>query len=296
MQIERILVPTDFSPLSRLALDHGLAFARKFRARLMLLHVVELGDTVTLPETARSEQEQARRMLSALIEPEDQTGLDIRTIVKSGKVADEILSTGDEERADLIVLGTHGRGPIAHLLLGSVTQTVLQSVDVPVLTVTHVRRAPAFRRILFATDFSELSKEGSRYALQLAETTSASLIAVHAVVVGVEGGAEAGVYLSDSRMNESRAALEEFKATAGRGRIAIETVVSEGAAADVILKSAENKSADLIVITVRNTDSTKRTPLGPAAERIIREARVPVLAIPTLAEAPAEKGGAPTAA
>src|SRR5688500_7395818 len=158
MPNKEVLVPTDFSPPSRLALNHGIAFARKFRARLTLLHVVESSTALiyTFPtEAPRIEMEhfeQARRMLSTLVAPEDQDDLDLHTLVKSGDVEDEILSTIREDGADLIVMGTHGRGLIGRALIGSLTQKMLRKVDVPILTVCRVARFPAFDRILFATD------------------------------------------------------------------------------------------------------------------------------------------------
>src|SRR5712671_34854 len=219
MQPKEVLVPTDFSPPSRLALNHGIAFARKFRARLTLLHVVESATatmlTYTFPtDVAKIEKEpfeQARRMLSTLVAPEDQDDLDLHTLVKSGDVEDEILSTIREEGADLIVMGTHGRGLIGRALIGSLTQKMLRKVDVPILTVCRVARFPAFDRILFATDLSEPSKEVSRFALDLARMTDSNLIALHAVEVGVDGGAEAAVYLGERDLEEARLKMDEFK-------------------------------------------------------------------------------------
>jgi nucleotide-binding universal stress UspA family protein len=280
MQIQTILVPTDFSQPSRLGLNHALAFARKFGSRLVLLHVIELPKTLTLPETARAERDQAERMLAALIASEDQTGLSVDLVVKAGNVEEQILAAIPEQNADLIVMGTHARGPVGRLLIGSVTHHIIQSIRIPMMTVAHVRRVPAFNRILFATDFSALSDDGSRYALALAQKSSASLIAVHAVDVGVEGGAEAGVYLTEDRMQEARTHLDEFKAAGSQQRVVIDAVVSEGPAAETILKSAADMSADLIVITIAKSDSMERTPLLPTAERIVRDAHVPVLAIP----------------
>ena len=290
MQIEKVLVPMDFSPPSRLALDHAIAFARKFRAKLTLLHVVEspTGLTYTFPTAAEKiEKEhclQAQRMLSTLVGPEDQDDLDVQTLVKTGEIEDQILSTVREEGTSLLVMGTHGRGLVSRSLIGSVTEKVLHKVLIPVLTVCHAARFPAFDRILFATDLSEPSKEGSRFVLELARITGSNLIALHAVDVGLEGGAEAAVYLGEQRLEEARARLDEFKAEAFQQKIKVETVLAEAPVADTILKAAEENSADLIVITIQKSGTLQRILRGSIAERIIREASIPVLSIPAGAQ------------
>jgi nucleotide-binding universal stress UspA family protein len=302
MQIKKVLVPTDFSPPSRLALNYGVAFARKFRAKLTLLHIVEPSTALTYTFTTETERiekehfEQARRMLPALIAPEDQDDLDLRTLVKSSDVEEQILSTIREEGVDLVVMGTHGRGLVGRWLIGSVTQRMLQKVEIPILTVCHVARFPAFDRILFATNLSEPSKEGSRFALELAQMTDSNLTALHAVDVGVEGGAEAAVYLSGRRLEEARAKMDEFKAEASRQKLKVETVLAEGAAADAILKTAEEHSADFIVITIEKGGLMERTLVSSTAERVIREADIPVLAIPVGAKAKPEQTEEPHAA
>jgi len=273
MQVRRILVPTDFSTPSVVALNHAVTLARKIRASLTLLHVVELPHTVTLPETIRLETERSQRMLSAMIAPEDRAHFDVRGLVRDGDVRDEILSAVRDEGADLLVMRTHSRGVIGRLLIGSVTQSVLKKIDIPILTVSHVAKLPSFNRILFATDFSGLSNEASSYAMQLAQSVDATLIAVHAVDVGVDGGAEAAVYLTEDRVEDARAKLDAFNEEAARNHIETETMILEGAASDTILTAAERTSADVIMMTIR-------TPFGPVSETIIREAHVPVLGIP----------------
>jgi nucleotide-binding universal stress UspA family protein len=295
MRIERMLVPTDFSPISRMALSYALALARKFRARLTLLHVVEPSAIfgIAFPEEAarmaKDHHDQSLRMLSAVIAPEDQRNLDVETLVKSGEVEQEILSTILEQRTDLLIMGAHGRGLVARYLIGSVTQKVVRNVEIPILVVGRVTRSPAFDRILVPTDFSGASKEALRYAIDLAQVTHSKIAAIHAVEVGVEGGAEAEVYLGEERVREARARFEEWKKGPSAREAELEVIVVEGSAAEVILKAAEDESADLIVIT-------RGEVLGPVAEHMIRDAHVPVLAFPVIEKAKRERPDQPRAA
>src|SRR5579871_5152808 len=159
MQIKRVLVPVDFSPPSTLAVNHGVALARKFHAKLTLLHVVESPSalTYTFPTEAErieaQRKEQAEKMLPAMVGPEDQDDLDVVFIVRSGDVEDVIQVVATEDHSDVVVMGTHGRGLFGRLFIGSVTQALLRRLGLPVLTVCRVSRPLEFKRILFATDF-----------------------------------------------------------------------------------------------------------------------------------------------
>jgi nucleotide-binding universal stress UspA family protein len=122
--LREILTATDFSPTSHQAFEAALALARHFGARLHIVHVVSDG----------SKQDSALDELTALA-PE-QTGA--RKIVKSvlvGHAAPEIVKYAGREKIDLIVLGTHGRGGVARVLMGSVAETVVRTAPCQVLTI-----------------------------------------------------------------------------------------------------------------------------------------------------------------
>jgi nucleotide-binding universal stress UspA family protein len=296
MQIKQILVPVDFSPPSRLALNQGIAFARKFHARLTLLNVVEESTAVmyTFPtESARIDKEhheQAWRMLSALLSPEDQDDLDLQILVKTGNIEEDIFSTIREVKADVVVMGTHGRGLLGRTFIGSVTQHMLRKVPVPILTVCRVARPLTFERILFATDFSDTSTHGFRTALELARVTHSKLTILHAVDVPqlTYANAEAAGIDIGQVLEEARVRLNNLAAVASTENIKVDTVLVEGNAAGAIFKAAEDNCADLIVISVGRKGLLERALLGSTAERVIRESHLPVLSIPVGSDAKSE--------
>ena len=144
ISLKNVLVPTDFSECSDAAVRYGFALAKAFDAKLHLLHVIQ--DPYTQPWGAEalpmaigdlvSEwQAQAQKRLDATVPPADRD-----RVVTACKVAapySEILRYANEQKIDLIVLGTHGRGPMAHMLLGSVAEKVVRRAPCPVLTVRH---------------------------------------------------------------------------------------------------------------------------------------------------------------
>jgi len=141
----RILVPTDFGPASAVALSYGIALAHTFDATVHVLHAVvdvlpvspvtalygpeHAGVLVNMDEDAR------RRLRALLLSRSDAPPNTVEVVVRSMSPANAILEYAAEHGIDFIVMGTHGRSMVAHLLLGSVTETVVRSAACPVLTV-----------------------------------------------------------------------------------------------------------------------------------------------------------------
>jgi universal stress protein A len=140
MKPSHILVPTDFSDASRKATSHALDLARAFGAKITLYHVIEdpvvyipaLGGYTPQP---RDFENFSAAALGEWIAPEDADGLTIERKWEHGHPVLRILNFATEHACDLIVLGTRGRGSIAHALIGSVAERVVRKSKCPVLTV-----------------------------------------------------------------------------------------------------------------------------------------------------------------
>lgn len=152
----RILVPTDFSAPSNAALALAKKLAAMSGASLHLMHVLEDPFTTSayatefhaLPPADLREKwlEGARTLLSTQLPPEEQTSFRSTEVVIFGSPARAIVEHAKANGIDLIVMGTHGRGGVDHLLMGSVAERVVRSAECPVLTVRDngtVRKAPA---------------------------------------------------------------------------------------------------------------------------------------------------------
>jgi nucleotide-binding universal stress UspA family protein len=143
IQLKRILVPTDFSDASKNALRYAMAFAESFNAALDVVHVVvdpyviPPGGEAYLPPPDYPEQMEriARQHLDQWVPAEWRNGRQVTLECIPGAPFVEIVRYAREKNCDLIVMGTHGRGMIAHLLLGSVAERVVRKAPCPVLTV-----------------------------------------------------------------------------------------------------------------------------------------------------------------
>lgn len=138
--LHRILVPTDFSECADAAMRYGLELARTFDATLHLLHVVEdpntwagAGFPLALVDVLEHFQDEAGKRLIASVPDADRSRVVVSCPIAS-PVA-EIVRYANHQAIDLIVMGTHGRGFVAHALIGSVAERVVRRASCPVLTV-----------------------------------------------------------------------------------------------------------------------------------------------------------------
>jgi nucleotide-binding universal stress UspA family protein len=150
IQLKRILFPSDISVSSARPREYALALCEQFGADLHLLHVIhdwagnvpEFGMGLALPafaeqapERRRAAEEHAIAQLAALVPGGWQDRHKVTIAVKEGQPFVEIVRYAQEHEIDLIVIGTHGRGAIAHALMGSVAERVVRQAPCPVLTV-----------------------------------------------------------------------------------------------------------------------------------------------------------------
>jgi nucleotide-binding universal stress UspA family protein len=149
----KILSATDFSEDSNLALSYAEELARRFTAEVILLHVdqalppvmisPDMGPVMDVGAMTRIAEDQrmaAQKELDKLVNRMREAGLKARSLLKVGSPFLEIIHAAQGDNADLIVMGTHGRTGIAHVLMGSVAERVVQKAHCPVLTIRHPDR------------------------------------------------------------------------------------------------------------------------------------------------------------
>ena len=139
--LNSILVATDFGRASEAALNYGRNLTRAFGANLHLLHVIDNRVAGTVAEFYPQEgydriEASASKSLNACLTGDDKSRLRARTVLRVSGAPDEaIVEYARDAHVDLIVIGTHGREGVAHLLMGSVAEKVVRSAPCPVLVV-----------------------------------------------------------------------------------------------------------------------------------------------------------------
>lgn len=296
VSINRILCPIDFSDFSLDALRHGLVLAQWYSAQLTLFHVYQVAQPLAVPGIKGNAPvfsevdpdkvaEEVRRFCEPLFAPSRQN---VEIVVRAGDAAKEIKSQAERLPADVLILGTHGRSGFERLFLGSVTEKVLRSTRVPVLTIPPPVRqpgSPLFKTILCPVEFSAASTRALEYALSLAKEADARLILLHAIedVLGHAGAETLGhLSLSEYYHHLEQNAVTRLRAVVPDGARVWsrpEERVVKGRAYQEILKVVADERVDLVVMGVQGKGVVDRLVFGSTTHRVIREAGCPVLTL-----------------
>ena len=284
ISLKNILLATDFSEYSQTALAVAANFARRRGARLWLTHVVPGQPRLAIPIEAMpacfdAEWAAAERDMASLGQGPLLEGISHELLLARGELWPALSDVVAKHEIDLIVVGTHGRGGVSKLLMGSVAEEIVRLAPCPVLTVgpnSFARVIPhdTLGPILYATDFKPGSLAALDYALLLAQENHAQLALLHVSEV------------RDDALNHTlrektiRQLMDLIPPNAQLDRIP-EFLVECGAAADVILLVASEKKADLIVMGARPS----RHPFALShlawamTHRVLARAKCPVLTV-----------------
>jgi nucleotide-binding universal stress UspA family protein len=143
MAFKRILVPFDFSETSAAAVNYAVDIAKKFGANLAFIYVGDRTGAEAVAESGivtsgeREVDAATRGSLLQMLSPADRASLNPQFYVRTGDPAEEIVQLASDHDIDLIVMGTHGRGFVGHLVMGSVAERVVRTAPCPVLTVRN---------------------------------------------------------------------------------------------------------------------------------------------------------------
>jgi nucleotide-binding universal stress UspA family protein len=282
---QKILVATDYSSASERALESAAMLATRFGAELTVLHVIEESAYAYPFPPPKGTREAAKRRLQ-----ETTAGLRARLpnasgVLREGIAWNEICSSARELSPDLVVLGSRGRRGLPRFVLGSVAERVIRQSPVPVLTVHPAERdsipaggSDGFRHVLAPTDFSEASQRGVDAAVALARELETSLTIVHVYELP-----SCEHFMPDDKAAEvdARVRLEFAEQLAHvRSRFPkAEGLVRPGTAWKGILEVAEERKADLVVMSTHGRRGLDRLLAGSVTEKIVRLAPMCVLTV-----------------
>ncbi len=295
IQLNRILVPVDFSPASR----HGVAFAailgERFQSRLHLLHVIEppllpqWGYAHLARRDAKLSHAAAERMLQFPAESGIDPQLICSTDILIGEADNKICEAAAKNSSDLIVLASHGLGGLPHVVLGSTAESVVRRAPCSVLTVRDctIRETGAgtprfgLKRILVTTDFSNESKKAFPYAVALARRFDASLVLLTVVPAHLPMGLGqiGSVYEEKRLLAEAHEQMPQFRQAEFDPELHVETLVLNGGPAHEICRTAATLSVDLIVMATHGRTGLRHLVLGSMTEHVVRHSPCPVLAV-----------------
>jgi len=281
LSLKNILVPTDFSPASHAALPFAQALAQTYGSTILVAHTIRPEPhrqivTDHVPEEDDVVWRDARLKMDGFLHEPGFAGIPLRAQLDRGDVDDVIPQIIAEHAIDLVVLGTHGRRGVSKMILGSEAEKIYRSAICPVLIVgpkVQHKDDWGLRQILCPVDVSEDPAPMLRYALSLAEEHQSRFILMQVIPLVP--------WQHQAEMEErSRHALEALIPEQSKDWCSPEYVVRWEYAPEAILFEAENREADLIVMSVHRSRTTTSSHLPwPVASEVISQARCPVLTI-----------------
>ena len=285
VMLTKILVTTDFSEVSDRALDYAMALARRYDARIYLAHVITPDPfQFAEPQLAQATYEKVRQAaeegITDILISGKLRGVPHEVLLEEGNVWPALEELIIEHEIDLVVVGTHGRGKVQKILIGSVAEEIFRQADCPVLTVGpgvkgETAREVELKSILFATDFGRGAEKAAAHAFSLAQEHDARVTLLHVIE-----SAAAFTEKSVARQREINVVrMKQLMPPGSENWCKPEFRVTFGSAVEEILIAARESRADLVVMGAK----TRRSLAGhlplTIAYNVVTKASCPVLTV-----------------
>lgn len=281
VSLKNILFTTDFSTSSLAALPYAAAVARRYDSRVFLAHAVQphpyplvSGEAITFMDEL---VQGARKEITELAESKLLKGIEHKTLLGHGEIELVLDKFIREHEIDLIITGTHGRRGFRRFFLGSVAEEIFRNSACPVLTVgPHVSPGVSenfsVRQVLYPTSLSEHAAAATDYALSFALEYEARLTILH-VMNHVDHGPEwqSAKDCFDRMQTQIPPEIKPW--------CKVDCHVASGDPAEMVLKTAGELRADLIVMGVKRASALATHRMGNLAYRVVTEAACPVLTV-----------------
>jgi nucleotide-binding universal stress UspA family protein len=300
-----IMVPLDGSAFGEYALPFALGIARRTRASVQLVHVCTPPSQAHGAESQQPDRERARGYLTDMAAClSARWEVPVSVAVLDGQAAEQLCAHAIAVSADLVVMTTHGYGPLSRMWMGSVVDTLMRRLPMPVLLTRPRDQAldlleevhdQVFSHVLIPLDGSALAEEILEPALALGMPFDARYTLVQVLNPPVLGYAPAvqTVALDAQILEQWRAVAQEYldglaQRLRGQGR-QVDTHILFGAPAMAILDYLYEHPFDLVAMTTHGRNGVARMLLGSVADKVVRGAGVPVLLWRPAAEAAEEQ-------
>ena len=286
-QIKSILIPTDFSESSENALAVGISVAKRQKADLILLHVIEriaylqptevfLPNIKLMPDINYMVEYRLQEFSENIMK---KTGIKVRSKVLNGQPFEQICGLAYEEDISLIIIGTHGTSGLRGLFMGSEAYRIVKNASCPVLTVPGKWNKKDFKKALFPIRLIPGALDKYLYARPIIEKNNSELF-----LLGLTD-------MKNTRNTKELLLLvENLKKQLHNDNITYQTSYCPGEDFPAeLIKTAKEVDIDLIILTANIDPDWKTFLIGPFVQQVINHAQVPVLCIKP-SNVPNEKG------
>lgn len=282
--IDRILFPTDGSEAAESVFAFAQEMATEHGATLYVLNVADTNrDSVTQisGEVVDALEHEGERIVEALADSAS-AGVSVETDVVQGDPRQTIVEYGDRIDADVIVMPTHGREGLERLLLGSITEGVINTATVPVIAVnpgTDGAAAYPCRNVLVPTDGSEGSTRAVRTGVDLANATGATLHLLTVVETGSLGFDARSMLKDEELESNANEVIAEATEMAEESLDDVRSSIRHGQPYREIRSYLDANDVDFVVMGTHGRTDFSRYLLGSVANKLVRSSPVPVLTV-----------------
>lgn len=276
-QIGKILIPFDFSETAELALEHAVFMAKLHKAEITLLHVIESFSFASAISAAfgKTQSEFESKIKSSAAEKlkeladklHHDSGMKVTPRTENGKIYKKINNVAEEEKCDIIVMGTHGSSGTQEYVVGSNTYKVVMNAPCPVISVQVHAKKIGFKNIVIAIDNSPSSRQKVKHAAEIARHYNSN---IH--IAGLMTMSDIDLQRRfEVKVHQVRDYFEEHEIAH-----TVKVFKTDNTAA-TIAEYATQVNADLIMIMTDQEGSGIF--MGNAAQQIINHSKIPVMSI-----------------
>ena len=286
VSLKNILVATDFSPCSQIALHCAAVLARQAKGNVFLAHVLPFAPLSPIPMDSGpvfpvAVGSDPRFRMKQMVSSPELAGIESKTLLGQGDLWLVLQGMIEQHDIELVVIGTHGREGLKKLVLGSLAEEVFRRAPCPVVTVGPHVASECFeqgrlRRVLFASDLSPSSMHALPFVTMLAQQHQASLTFLHVVASAVPNAEIDTAAFVASEVDEARESLRQFVPAGSDADVVVEV----GIPGEVIVRVARAQNASLIVMGLHLQSVFAATHLPwTTAHRVVCDAHCPVMTV-----------------
>lgn len=274
--MKKILVPVDFSEHSEYALEVAAALAKKYNADIIVLHMLGLSSGELIKDDSHEFMEAqyymklAKKRFELFLNRPWLKGLKTSQIVQNYKIFSEINTVAHEHNIDLIIMGSHGTGGLSEIFVGSNTEKVVRSSQVPVLVIKKRIRDFSIKKVVFGSDFQIENVPAYNQAITLFNALKAEVHWVHVNLPGIN-------FMSSTEIQEQ---IDVFLRAAHQGNLSSNSNVhqiSDYSVEKGMYNYAKKIKADVVAIPTHGRSGLSHFIKGSIGEDLANHVLLPVM-------------------
>lgn len=272
--MKKIIIPVDFSQHSEYALETGAALAKQHNAELIVMHMLELSESIFSTSDSEKSEENAFMLMvtnkefEKFLDKPYLDGISVTPIIKHHKVLKEVSEVASHEKADLIIMGSRGHSEHDGIFTGSNTEKVVRYSDIPVLVVKSKPDSVNFKNIVLGCDFDEDSISAVKNAVEMLNELTEKVTLLHVNLPNLS-------FLSTDEINEKVAnfiKLAQLDEKDLNIAFTADHMVEDG-----VLNFAKREGADAVSIITHGRTGLSHFFGGSISEDLVNHSKLPVI-------------------